>query len=53
MKKLFKFLVGPVEVLCWFRWKQFFELFSVTWIDGITVTVLNLSVDVKKRDEEF
>jgi hypothetical protein len=53
MKKLFKFLVGPVEIMCWFRWQGIFDLFTVGWVDGIDITICNLTIDICKRDEEF
>jgi hypothetical protein len=53
MRKLFKILVGPVEIMSWFRWQQGFSLFSVYWNKGFTVELCNLTIDVQKRDEEF
>jgi hypothetical protein len=53
MKKLFKFLVGPVEVICVFRWQGWFQLLEIYWVSGFSVTVFNLTIDVQKRDEEF
>jgi hypothetical protein len=53
MKKLFKILVGPVEVMCWFRWKEGFNLLGVYWGVGFSFELCNLTIDVQKRDEEF